>query len=68
MPQLLDIHRSGSQIRYGNFTVYIRGVGTGNQIGTSTIGVNAKFPARQIFPSSVVLVISRNAVKSGVVT
>ena len=49
MPQLLDIHRSGSQIRQVDFAVCIRSVGTRNQIGTSTIGVNAKFPARQVF-------------------
>ena len=49
MSQLLDIYRSGSQIRYGYFTLCIRSVGAGNEVRAAAVGVNAKFPARQVF-------------------
>ena len=47
--QLLDIYRSGSQIIHRDFTVCICGMGAGNEVRAAAVGVNAKFPARQVF-------------------
>ena len=77
MPQFLNIHSASGEIRNGNLTVGVSGMGTGDQRSAGGVGIDAELPACQIFailsslgqiqPTGVQLVIEadRRSLSSG---